>query len=358
MKYLRAFVKLRPIAVGFACGLALLLFSGCQTDEIQSYTVPRTEAAKREMRTLAAIVPHGDKTWYFKLVGSPQEVGAHKEGFRQFVQSSRFNDKSEQPLTWAKIPENWRRESKSEPRYATFHVDSAPSLELTVTPLGRESGSVFDNVQRWRGQLGLPPITESELPKMLEEVKVGDTTARFVDMTGMASARNKMGAPPFARGQEVSQPRAATERASPLKYTKPASWVESQAEMSVVAFRVASGDQSAKITVTRLAGQAGGLVLNVNRWRNQIGLGPASEAGIRTDVRKIEIAGVPGDYVALTGPESSGSRRQAILAVLFEHDSATWFVKMIGNAELVNIEKLNFESFVKSVQFAKSDGSQ
>ena len=61
------------------------------------------------------------------------------------------------------------------------------SLELTVTPLGRESGSVLDNIQRWRGQLGLPAVTEQELPKIVEELKVADTTAQFVDMIGMAS---------------------------------------------------------------------------------------------------------------------------------------------------------------------------
>src|SRR5262249_34146214 len=140
----------------FASGFAIILFSGCQSDEIQTYTVPRTEAAQREQRMLAAIVPHGDKTWYFKLVGSPDDVAAHQEEFRRFVESSRFSDSPDQPLTWEKIPEKWRRGVKSDLRYATFRLDPAQSkTELTVTPLGRDSGSVLDNINRWRGQLGL-----------------------------------------------------------------------------------------------------------------------------------------------------------------------------------------------------------
>jgi hypothetical protein len=359
MNRVRDFDKSTRLPIALACGVTMGLLSGCQNDVIQSYRVPRSEAAKRELRMLAAILPHGERTWYFKLTGPAQEVGVHKDEFRKFVESSRFSDNSNQPLIWDNIPESWQREPTSGPRYATFQVDpNQPSIELTVTSLGRESGSVLDNVQRWRGQLGLPPIAPDELSKLVETAKVADMTAQFVDMTGTGSLRNTMQTPPFAAGQSPRLFPTGGDEAKPPKYTKPADWTESQSEMSVLTFRVAKGDQSAKVTVTPLPGQAGGLLQNVNRWRSQLGLEPVSDEGIRKEAQKIDIAGVTGDYVSLAGHESAGNARQAILGVLFEQGTKTWFVKMMGNAELVKSEKPNFEAFVRSIQFEKSDGSK
>jgi hypothetical protein len=349
---------MRGFIAGLVCGLAAIFVAGCQNDEIRSYQVPRIEAPKREARMLAAILRNDDRTWYFKLTGPVQAVGEHKEEFQRFVQSSRFSDSPDQPLSWSQVPEGWRRAPNSEIAYATFNlVPDEGWAVLTVTALGRESGSVLDNVNRWRKQLGLAEIAKADLPKLIAELKVGDATAQFIDLTGTAQSGGRMGTPPpFAAGRD-RLPAARVAGPQPPKYTKPEGWTESTADMSLVSFRVAKGDQAVQITVTPLSGGGGGLLPNVNRWRAQVGLEEISQEQLDKQLRQIEVAGIPGNYVDLTGPESAGNQRQSILAVVFERDSTNWFIKMKGPAELVAKEKANFETFVKSLRFEPGTGA-
>jgi hypothetical protein len=353
MKCARLPGRLIRLAAGLSVGISALLLIGCQNDEIRSYTVP-----KQEVRMLAAIVPHGERTWYFKLSGPVQEVGEHKAEFRRFVESSQFSDSSDQPLTWTSIPEGWVREHESKLRYATFRLGaSGHPLELTVIPLGKESGSLLDNVNRWRKQLGLAPAAEADLPKLVEETKVGDGIAKLVDFTGNPSAGGER-TPPFAKGREIGGGMARPAGSNPFKFKKPEGWKEAPlAMMSVATFRVVDGERSAEITISPLAGQAGGLMANVSRWRSQIGLDNASDEQINKDVRNTTVAGMPAHYVELVGPESAGAKRQGILGVVLERGSTTWFIKMRGDSQLVAKEKPNFDAFIQSMKFDPATGA-
>jgi hypothetical protein len=345
--------KLMRLAGCPTVSITALLLVGCQNDEIRSYTVP-----KQEVRMVAAIVPRGDQTWYFKLTGPVQEVGEHKEEFRRFVESSRFSDSPDQPLTWTAVPEGWVRENEAKLRYATFRLGtSGHPMELTVIPLGKESGSLLDNINRWRKQLGLPPVAEADLSKLVEDTKVGDAIAKLVDFTGTPSAGGER-TPPFAKGRETGAGMARAAGSNPFKFKKPDGWTEAPSGMmSVATFRVEDGIRSAEITISPLAGTAGGLMANVGRWRSQIGLDKASDEQLNKDTRNMTVAGMPAHYVELVGPESAGAKRQSILGVVLEHGSTTWFIKMRGDSQLVAKEKPNFDAFIQSMQFDPGTGA-
>src|SRR5439155_12950822 len=151
--------------------LSLATILGCQKDEISHYQVPRLEIPPQEkqagalvpLRIITAIFPQKDRTWFFKLTGPPVEVEKHKGEFEHFIQSVRFTKKGDPPVTWT-VPEGWRREAGAALRFASFRFGRVEHpLELTVTPLGREAGSLLDNVNRWRGQLSLKDIDEAQL---------------------------------------------------------------------------------------------------------------------------------------------------------------------------------------------------
>jgi hypothetical protein len=128
--------------------------------------------------------------------------------------------------------------------------------------------------------------------------------------------------------------------------------------MSVAAFAIAAGDQRARMTVTPLAGAAGGLVGNINRWRGQIGLEPVEPSQLGEIIRKIDVAGVEAQYVDLVGPDGpNGSQR--ILGVVAITGGTSWFFKLTGPANLVGGQKDAFESFVRSVRFdGKEKGNE
>ncbi|MCG8403298.1 MAG: hypothetical protein MJA84_17135 [Firmicutes bacterium] len=90
-----------------------------------------------------------------------------------------------QGIAWT-LPEGWKETaSQSSFRLATFIAGSGESeAEIAVTRLGGSGGSLLSNVNRWRGQIGLDPAAESDLPDMVEEFKAGDTPGVVLDMTG------------------------------------------------------------------------------------------------------------------------------------------------------------------------------
>jgi hypothetical protein len=307
----------------------------CQEEKIRHYQVARTETARPQAnggrapdQMLAAIVPHGERNWFFKLLGPASEVEPHKVAFETLVDSIRFNDAGEPPISWA-TPEGWAMERGAGLRFATLRLPNR--LELTVTALGREAGSVLDNVNRWRGQIGLKPITPAELSQVTTRRAVAGSEVTLVDIT---SAGDDAPPPP---------PSAKTKP----RFTKPDGWTEraGRGGMTLLAYDVAQGDHKAEVTVMALPGDAGGLLQNVNRWRGQVKLEPTTDAALDKDLRTLEVAGEKVRYADLAGPD------ERILVVLVPHAGQTWFIKMKGPKALVDQQQKAFETFAGSVTF-------
>jgi hypothetical protein len=345
-----------------ACGLAAAAVLGCQNgDEIRQYKAPR----EPRVRLLAAIVPHGERTWFVKLTGPDPVVESHKADFRAFIQSFRFEDEADSPPSWT-VPKGWRQD-KAPPkkgnfgRVAAFRLpgQDGDDLELTVVPLGRkgQGGDILANVNRWRGQLGLSSLSADELNGVTEKLKVGGTEATLVDMKGSGSrlvaARPMLGeGGPAAEGPA---PGPAKEPA-PLSYKIPEGWKKAPPKMfSVVTLRTGEGEKAAEITVSPLRGAGGGLRDNLNRWRQQVGLPPAGGEEWKQLLRETEIAGQEAVAVELVGPERAGGRK-AIIGALTLHGGYTWFFKMSGPADVVTSQKAAFDTFVRSVRFDGGKG--
>jgi hypothetical protein len=325
------------------CGLAAMLLSGCQNDEIRSYRVAKPEA-KPATRLLAMIIPHGDRTWFFKLVGPVAQIDEQKAVFDQFIRSVRFTDQAERPITWT-VPNGWLTGPESKLRYATFYLGPREHpMELTVFEFSGAAGSVLANVNRWRGQIGLTDIQESELGQLSRSLQLECGPATLVDMTnrggGNAAA---VTAPDILSRRSGSRPQ--------LQYDKPGDWKEKPDPkgIRVVVFEIADGAVEAGITA--LSGSAGGLLANVNRWRGQIHLGQVDEEQLHKELRQIDVAGTTAPYVDLIGPESAGGSPQRILGAVLPRGGQTWFFTLRGPAEQVEKQKPAFEAFLKSVRF-------
>jgi hypothetical protein len=176
-----------------AWGVAAALSAGCQQDDIQRYQVAKPEpprapgradaapGEKGDLRMLAAILPQGERLWFVKLMGSAAAVAPHAEAFDQFIRSVRFTGSPDRPMTWT-VPEGWREEPGKGFRYATLRMGPKDAeLELTVSTAG---GSLLDNINRWRGQIGLGPVGASELGQVVKDVQVQGVQAKVIDMTG------------------------------------------------------------------------------------------------------------------------------------------------------------------------------
>ena len=62
--------------------------------------------------------------------------------------------------------------------------DAAQKASVSISVLDGIGGGTLANVNRWRGQLSLPPITDADLPADTKSVDVLGGQATVVDFTG------------------------------------------------------------------------------------------------------------------------------------------------------------------------------
>jgi hypothetical protein len=347
-------------SLAIVCGVAAAATLGCQTpDEIQHYQVPR----EPRVRMLGAILPHGDRTWFIRMTGLDQELEGRKAEFRKFVESFRFDVKDGAPVVWA-APADWRNQEvppnkRMLGQYAAFRVgrQEGTGPEVTVSQLGRkgQAGSVSANVNRWRGQLGLPTLEEAELEKATQRVKIGDDVATLLDMTGRGPylvVRPAPGGPvgPHggAGGPAPAEPGVA--------YQMPDGWRKvPNRPLSLATFRVGEGKREAEVTATVLNEAAGGVPRAVADWREQVGLPRAADADLLKDVRTLDLGSVKASYVEVVGPERSGERL-AVLGALVTRPGELLSFRMKGPADVVAAQRANFEAFLRSLRFGDEKG--
>lgn len=143
------FQILRPCPlVALALATATLLTACEEPDQVRVYSVPKAEERP------AGVHAHDDLT-------------DHEEDEVDAAQVPRAGDVDR--VTW-EVPERWRELEGERPmRVATFESgEGEAALEVAVSVFPGDTGGLLANVNRWRGQVGLEPISESELDAAVE----------------------------------------------------------------------------------------------------------------------------------------------------------------------------------------------
>jgi hypothetical protein len=151
--------------------------------------------------------------------------------------------------------------------------------------------------------------------------------------------------PDAAMPTNVSSP--ATESRTPapaIKWEVPEGWSPAPASsMRYASFTAEKNGEKADISVVTFPGDGGSDADNVNRWRQQIGLGPVDS------VDAIIIPLHAGEIHFSTVDIAGATAR--VLAGWTRHDGRTWFFKMTGPPAIVEQEKSKFMAFLQSVRF-------
>lgn len=134
-----------------ACAVACLA-AGCGEPDVAVYDVPKDAGTPPAARAAPA------------LDGAAPEAGGG--------------------LAWT-APAGWIAKSASAMRLATFEIPGADGpVELSVVALPGAAGGALANVNRWRGQLKLPPLAEGELAAHSEALACPAGTLRLVSFDG------------------------------------------------------------------------------------------------------------------------------------------------------------------------------
>ena len=187
---------MRRRAVLLAAGLAVAAAAGCDDREtaIRSYSAP-------------------------KDVAPAPATGPVESQAATPVQA----DAQDLPFKWT-LPAGWKQDPQPRAmRVATVNVEADGKRgELIVTRFRAGGfGSLLDNLNRWRQQVGLEPLTD-ENAVTPEKTKVGGVEAKVYDFTGPAAGGNP------ARRNRVVMAETSAGDVWFLRLTGPADLVEAQ----------------------------------------------------------------------------------------------------------------------------------
>jgi hypothetical protein len=166
--------------------------------------LPENADPTRDGRIIAAMVTTGSSTLFFKMRGNADLTEAQKGDFIKWVAAvcnAQTETRSPQiaamppqdagapQIKW-ETPEGWTEVPPSSMRYASFSASdgNGGKIDISIATFAGDGGSDADNVNRWRQQIGLPPVDGSTVTSQVTPLKTADTTFSATDIAG-AKAR-------------------------------------------------------------------------------------------------------------------------------------------------------------------------
>ena len=382
--------------------LPLLLAAGCHRDEVKVYRVAKDQPQSQQPAAPALSTDSPNPTLppgHPDISSTPTTAAPLASGTAQA------------PLTW-KMPEGWTEVPPSEMRVASFKVTGkdGKQADVSVVPLPGMAGTDSANVNRWRGQVGLPEMTDDELQKAAENVEAGgqsaqlydiagqnpasgetsrilgviqhrDDTAWFYKMTGnsdlveqqkpafieflkslnfpVAQAQAEMpptlppGHPAIGNMTTPSAASAPVSHEGQPNWQVPAGWQEVSGGQFLIAKFMLTGNAgtTAAVNVSMSANDGGGLTANVNRWRGQLGLAPLSGDDLNKSVTTIASTSGTAFQVDMSGTDARTGQPTRLVGVVVSQTGQTWFYKLMGDAKVVESQKDAFTRFVQGVKY-------
>ncbi len=165
----------RSATVGSALA-AVLLASGCSKTEVTSYRVAKEKDAELppSMTAPANTAPTPPE----KLTSSPTAAATGADMAATPVPTANGPG-----LTWT-APSAWQAKPLGAMRKGSFNLvgEGGATADLSITAFPGAVGGDLANINRWRGQVALPPITEAELPKATQRFTANGLEFSVVDL--------------------------------------------------------------------------------------------------------------------------------------------------------------------------------
>jgi hypothetical protein len=183
--------------------------TGCKPEPaVSKYTAPHTPveaspepdlpedpaAGERILGLVApAAGPKQPQWWFFKLRGRPKALEHRAANLRALAGTLKFPENEDTPKF--DLPKGWEQ-GKPANQFSAFSIRTGHPYTPNRIDVSQTGGSLVENINRWRGQVGLDALGEAELMKTLTELKSADgKTVYWVDLTGPGGAAKG----PFAK---------------------------------------------------------------------------------------------------------------------------------------------------------------
>lgn len=298
-------------------------------------------------------------------------------------------------VTW-NVPDGWgENPNLSGPLAGSFHVvtEAGPRGNIGVMPF-REAVSSLDIANMFARELGYELLGEEDLDQIIRKKRIGEREFEWIRMEEQLSSENPRLVTlallrqdsetwlfPFIADQELANKemtnyseflksvivRAGKKpiraRATPGPQASPAPshdhdapqptwetpehWVAGkQSSMRIGSYTVRGSDgESLDFSITTFPGDVGGLMANVNRWLEQVGLEKVDQDGLRNYLSPIKIDGKSAQLMVAENDE------QSLYAAMYFGGESSWFFKIMGDTALAKVEKNNFLNLLNSFCF-------
>lgn len=157
-------------------------------------------APKPGYKLLGAVRPVPPAILFVKMVGPKAVIEAERGGFEALLRSIRTAKPLADPggakeapeggsFKWD-VPQGWTLADPRSMRLVSFNVGPSGETECYVVVLGGDGGGLLPNANRWRGQLGAPPLDDAALAKLPRVRALGqdlpliDAAGDYTDMRG------------------------------------------------------------------------------------------------------------------------------------------------------------------------------
>ena len=160
----------------------------------------RPAGATNMQAVVTAFVHRADASWFYRFTGDAEVVTAQKPTFISFLKTVRVKE-SAAPVAgvgagaeeaapdtsgfkW-QVPKGWKALAAGQMQVAKFAVPErgAARAEVSVSIFPSDTGGMLGNVNRWRRQIGLPDVAQTDLASSATPLDPKLPGAMLVDVT-------------------------------------------------------------------------------------------------------------------------------------------------------------------------------
>lgn len=150
-------------------------------------------------------------------------------------------------------------------------------------------------------------------------------------------------ATPASADSQAVPPTAGASPSSQWPWSVPDNWtlVPGERPMRLATYQMQGLTGPVEVAISRFPGDVGGMLANVNRWRGQVGLPPATDADLAGMIEPFENPGFNGSLLHIQGAE-----QHIVVASIFESGAnQTWTVRVSGSLEVAEAVKADVFAF-------------
>jgi len=339
----------------------------------------------QERRILGAIIPDGGDVYFVKATDRASQLSESEVSFRSLVEQFAIDatsgaPKLELPPQWTlKILDNANAGIGLAEMIAEFNFQaSAGSIRFTVSKYSRPSDPsaweeyLLSQINRWRGQLEMPPITTPELKKELPTIPREGSAIPAILFDARGSGANSTSpnssspvASPAASTVPPSKPTSEPAASTPpptvspaalkLVYEKPEHWdLQPPRLYREATFKFTKDAKEAEVTIATAIDSP---MQNAGMWIGQlmqsndpVVIEPLATKAV-DEAETLQFGSRTGKLYTIRASDQPEARSLMVVALPLDTTGRSMFIKLNCELRTMEQEKATFLGFVDSLRW-------